>query len=126
MPQTEDLSNGTLEIYSPEEVHEGMKAGRILLIDVRTPMEFGWEHIHGALLSPMSGFDPEYLPTDTDRKIVFHCGSGVRSKSVSEKCMEAGWKTVAHMEGGMTGWKKAKLPYVGVNPSTGAPKAMNT
>jgi len=122
MPTTEDLASGTLAVYTPEEVNEGLERGEILLIDVRTPQEFAWEHIKGALLSPMAGFDPADLPADTERRIVFHCGSGVRSKVVSEKCLEAGWETVSHMAGGMAGWKKARLPYIAIDPASGAPR----
>ena len=122
MVTTESLASGSLEVLTPEEVRTGMDEGRVLLVDVRTPMEYAWEHIPGALLLPMSGFDPAALPTDTARRIVFHCGSGVRSKIVSEKCLEAGWNAVAHMQGGMAGWKKAKLAHAAIDPATGAPR----
>ena len=122
MATTEDLASGALEVLTPEEVQRGIANRSILLIDVRTPVEYAWEHVHGALLMPMAGFDPAALPTDTDRQIVFHCGSGTRSKIVAEKCLEAGWPTVTHMDGGMAGWKKARLPYVATDPASGAPK----
>ena len=122
MAATEDLASGTLDVLSPGEVQAGMAEGRIMLIDVRTPVEYAWEHVPGALLLPMAGFDPDALPTDTQRRIVFHCGSGMRSKIVSEKCLEAGWPRVSHMDGGMAGWKKAGLAYTTVDPATGAPR----
>jgi len=122
MATTEDLASGPLDVLTPEEVQAEMQAGRILLIDVRTPMEYAWEHVAGALLLPMAGFDPGALPTDSARGIVFHCGSGIRSKIVAEKCLDAGWPRVTHMAGGMAGWKKAKLPYIAIDPGSGAPR----
>ena len=39
---------------APASVFEALKAGEILLIDVREPAEFANQRIHGALLHPLS------------------------------------------------------------------------
>ncbi|MDX2290319.1 MAG: rhodanese-like domain-containing protein [Hyphomicrobiaceae bacterium] len=106
---------------TPQQVAELYDAGKIMLVDVRTPMEYAFEHIKGALNLPMAFLDPSKLPRQADKLIVFHCGSGKRSKMVAEKCLAAGHPTVTHMVGGFTEWKKAKLPYLGTNMATGAP-----
>lgn len=114
-------SAGTIATLEVEDVAELFAAGKIVLIDVRTPVEYAFEHIRGALLSPLATFDTRHLP-DQDRKpIVFHCGSGKRSRMVAEKCLAAGHKRVMHMAGGLAAWKKAGQPYIATNPSTGAP-----
>ena len=43
--------------YEPEEVRDLLAEGKILLIDVREPMEYAAERIPGALLYPLSTFD---------------------------------------------------------------------
>ena len=66
---------------SPATVCEGLKANEIMLVDVREPNEFAFERIHGALLHPLSTFEPKAIPTAPGRKIVFQCGSGKRSRA---------------------------------------------
>ncbi len=120
--ETEKLEHGTLENWTPEEVLQGLKNKEIILVDVRTPQEFNFERIRGALLSPMQEFDPSYIPASSDRKLVLHCGSGVRSKKMSELCHKAGISTIAHMAGGIGEWKKRGLPYIAIDTATGAPR----
>jgi rhodanese-related sulfurtransferase len=49
----------------------------------------------------------------------------VRSRRVSEACLEAGFERIAHLAGGFGAWKAAKLPYVAINPATGAPRLVD-
>lgn len=120
--QTEQTDTGIIETWTPEEVAAALEAGEIALIDVRTTQEFMFEHIHGAMLMPMSFFRPETVPFGGPKKIVFHCGSGMRSERVARAALAAGQETVAHMGGGFGAWKAAKLPYIGTDMATGAPK----
>ncbi len=122
--KTEDVGAATLETWTPEEVHKALDAGEIVLIDVRTPAEFMFEHVEGALLMPMAFFVPKALPGQNDKRVVLHCGSGARSEKVARTAIESGLDRIAHMEGGFGAWKEAKLPYVGTDMSTGAPKRM--
>jgi rhodanese-related sulfurtransferase len=118
--KSEDLHGTTLETWTPEEEKAGIDESRIVLIDVRTPYEYGFEHIPGALLFPMSSFEASALPDQGSKRLVFHCGSGIRSHAIAERCASAGIQPLAHMEGGLAGWKAAKLPYMAINPTTGA------
>jgi rhodanese-related sulfurtransferase len=93
--------------------------GEIILIDVREPSEYGAERIHGALLFPLSTFDPAMLPQG-GRELVLHCGSGKRSAAAYAKCLQAGVTVRSHMDGGITAWKACHLPLVTVDPATGA------
>ncbi|QIE55374.1 rhodanese-like domain-containing protein [Pikeienuella piscinae] len=116
------MADSDLEDWSPEEVKAALDRGEIVLIDVRTPQEFLLERIEGALLAPMADFTATSLPTQTDKRIVLHCGSGVRSKKVGDSCIAAGVAPMAHMAGGFAAWKARKLPYIGTDMATGAPK----
>lgn len=113
------MSTGEIVTLEAAEVARLFDADEIVLIDVRTPVEYAFEHIRGALLSPLSTFDTRHLPDQTTKPIVFHCGSGIRSKMVADKCLAAGFTRVTHMAGGMAAWKKAGLPYIATNPATG-------
>lgn len=123
--KTEQVNDGQLETWSVEEVAAAFEDNRIVLIDVRTPQEYMFEHVDGALLMPMAFFRAEKLPSQDGKRLVFHCGSGARSEKVARACLEAGMKQVAHMDGGFGAWKTAKLPYTGTDMATGAPKPMN-
>ena len=122
--QTEQLGAATFERWSPEEVKSARDAGEIVIIDVRTPQEFAFEHIEGAMNFPMAYFDGKALPGQSDKRIVLHCGSGIRSAKMAKVAAEAGLDMIAHLEGGFGAWKQAKLPYIGTDMASGAPKRM--
>ncbi|KAF0183325.1 MAG: rhodanese-like domain-containing protein [Hyphomonadaceae bacterium] len=105
---------------TPQSVRVALMEGRIVLIDVREPMEYAAERIHGALLFPLSTFDPKALPQDASKPIVLHCGSGKRSATAFERCRGAGVNVAAHMGGGIGAWKAVGLPTVSIDPTSGA------
>lgn len=119
MATTEQLDGATFELLSPAEVKERFDRNDIVLIDVRTPQEYAFEYIPGAMLFPMSSFDPAKLPVQVGKPIVFHCGSGRRSRTVAQMCAQAGLSSLAHMEGGFRAWQAAGFSYVAIDPATG-------
>ncbi|HME40337.1 MAG TPA: rhodanese-like domain-containing protein [Steroidobacteraceae bacterium] len=94
------------------EVARLLKAGKLLLIDVREPAEYAAERIPGALLYPLSTFDASVLPDDGARQVVFHCGSGKRSLIAAQRRIAAGQASAAHMAGGVAAWKAAGFPVI--------------
>ena len=108
-----------LHEMTPTEVHDGLRARSIVLIDVREPQEYVNERIHGALLFPLSTFDPAALPVG-ERPVVLHCGSGKRSAMAVAKCIDAGVPVTAHLKGGIQAWKHARFPTISLDPNTGA------
>lgn len=119
--QSETIGDATFETWTVEEVAKACAKNEVVLIDVRTPQEYMFEHIEGALLLPMPFFNAEKLPGQSDKQLVFHCGSGVRSEKIARAAIDAGITRIAHMEGGFGAWKAAKKPYIGTNMATGAP-----
>jgi rhodanese-related sulfurtransferase len=108
-----------IDELSPNDVASLLAAGEILLIDVREPQEYAAERIHGALLYPLSTFDPRMLPDDRKHRVVLQCGSGKRSLAAAQKRIEAGAARCAHMAGGIGAWKAAGLPVIRIDPATG-------
>jgi rhodanese-related sulfurtransferase len=104
--------------YDPAEVKQLMDAGRILLIDVREPAEYAAERIPGALLYPLSTFDPALLPPDDPRQVVFSCAAGGRSLTAARQRLARG-HAAAHMAGGISEWKAEGLPTIRIDPRTG-------
>ncbi|WP_417740995.1 rhodanese-like domain-containing protein [Salipiger sp.] len=120
--KTEQVGDSRLETWTVDEVQQAFDGNEIVLIDVRTPQEYMFEHIEGALLMPLAFFDAAKLPGQGEKRIVFHCGSGVRSEKVAQSALAAGFDRIAHMEGGFGAWKGAKKPFIGTDMATGAPR----
>ena len=123
--KSEQVGQSIFETWTPDEVQAAFDRGEIVVIDVRTPQEYMFEHIEGAFLMPLAFFKADALPGQTEKRIVFHCGSGARSEKVARQAIEAGIARIAHMEGGFGAWKGAKKPYIGTNMATGAPHRVN-
>jgi rhodanese-related sulfurtransferase len=94
----------------PDEVSEGMAAGRYLLVDVREPNEVAAEAYPQAVAVPLSTFDPQAIPDPQGKEIVFACRSGKRSVTASLAAQAAGLPYDKHLAGGILGWKAAGLP----------------
>lgn len=117
--KTETINGVDLQTLTPAEIKQRFDHNEIILIDVRTPNEYAFEHIAGAMLFPMSSFDPSKLPVQVGKPIVFHYGSGIRSHAIAEQCAAAKIAPLAHMEGGFGAWKAAGFPYRTMDPRTG-------
>jgi rhodanese-related sulfurtransferase len=120
--EREETETGVLETWTVEEVAAAYDKGEIALIDVRTPQEYMFEHIEGALLLPMPFVNSEKLPSQEGKRLVIYCGSGMRSERVARQCLSKGVQPVTHMKGGFGAWKQAGMPYIGTDMATGAPK----
>lgn len=95
---------------NPSELAARLQQGTVTLIDVREPHEHADERIDGALLMPLSSFDPAAVPQDPARPVVFHCARGGRSANALALCQQAGLKLHTHLAGGLGAWKSAGLP----------------
>lgn len=97
--------NKVIEMDS-QSLKEGLKNKEICLIDVREPIENTEERIEGALLMPVSSFDPaKVLSIKGDKKLVLHCRSGKRSMKAAEQLIENGCLEIYSLKGGIEAWK---------------------
>jgi len=94
---------------TPEEVARGVEQGRILLVDVREPNETAVESYPGAIVVPLSSFDPAQIPDPAGRQVVFACRSGKRSVTASLVAQDRGFPYDSHLAGGILAWKAAGL-----------------
>jgi rhodanese-related sulfurtransferase len=99
-----------VENLTPEQVAAGLRAGRILLVDVREPNETAVESYPDAVVVPLSSFDPAAIPDPRGRQVVFACRSGRRSVTASLAAQDRGYPYKAHLAGGIIAWKAAGLP----------------
>ena len=108
-----------MENWTPEQTAQALERREIILVDVREPNEYDNERIPGALLAPLSTFEPTALPTGQGRRVVLHCAAGGRSARALEACAAAGVEVTAHVAGGIGAWKDAGLAYLRIDPATG-------
>jgi rhodanese-related sulfurtransferase len=105
-----------------KEVDRLLSAHKALLVDVREPGEYEAERIPGALLFPLSTFDPAALPFDSAKQLIFQCGSGKRSADAARRAMATGVAHTCHLAGGIKAWKEAGLAIITFDPATGKPR----
>ena len=87
-----------------KEREEGIRD--FVLIDVREPNEYDINRIPGAVLIPkgefLNGSALEKLPSD--KQIVMHCKTGVRSAETLAIVKGAGYADAVHVGGGVVAW----------------------
>ena len=107
----EDMARADeVENLTPEQVAEGLRAGRMLLVDVREPNETSAESYPDAVIVPLSAFDPSDIPDPQGKQVVFACRSGRRSVTASQAAQAHGLPYDSHLAGGILAWKAAGLP----------------
>lgn len=107
---------------APDAALAAQRAGEALIVDVREPAEFAAERVAGALNLPLSTFDPSSLLAVVDpTRVIFQCGSGMRSMKAVVACRLSGLPADRHLAGGIGAWKAAGLPVIRIDPATGQP-----
>lgn len=82
-----------------------MKRGeRLLLIDVREPVEHDLARVEGARLLPLSKFNEWSGTLNPDEEIVVMCHHGIRSAQVCAYLAEQGFKKLHNLAGGIDRW----------------------
>jgi len=92
-----------------------------VVLDVRTEREFASGHVPGAINIPLQKL-PEELDrfradaADEQRELVVYCERGGRAARAEALLQQAGFSSVLHLEGDMSGWRRAKLPIAIPDP----------
>jgi rhodanese-related sulfurtransferase len=96
------------------EVHEKVKAGQAVLVDIREPSEYATGVAEPALLLPMSDLNGSRekwnpaLAKHKDKEWFVYCRSGTRASMVVATLQKEGIR--AKNAGGFSSWKSAGLP----------------
>lgn len=118
-------ARGRVRHLTPAEVEANLFGQEAILVDVREPEELD-EHglIAGAVHAPRGLLefwaDPD-SPShrrefDPNRRTILYCAAGSRSALAADMLQQLGYVDVAHLDGGLTAWKDAGLPVVGLHP----------
>jgi rhodanese-related sulfurtransferase len=90
--------------YSQKDIKDG------ILIDVRTPKEFGMGHLENALNINWldARFQKHFDSIPKDRKLYLYCKKGGRSARAQKLLDSLGYRNVVNLEGGYDHWKANK------------------
>lgn len=100
-----DKESGYRQVEMEEAVAMMEEESGYLILDVRTPEEFGEKHIPGAVNVPNETIDTEEIPElpDKEQLILVYCRSGNRSKQASAKLVDLGYTNIVEF-GGIKDW----------------------
>ncbi|MEM6698704.1 MAG: rhodanese-like domain-containing protein [Bacteroidota bacterium] len=77
-----------------------------VFLDAREPAEYKVSHIEDAKFIGYEYFSlANVKDIPKDKKIIVYCSVGYRSEKISEKLLEAGFKDVSNLYGGIFEWK---------------------
>ena len=104
----------SVKTISPIEAHRMVAQDGAVLVDVRERHEIAREHIDGAIELPLTSFKHGDLADAQDRKAIFFCHSGGRTRMYAGQ-IEAKARGVCEayvLGGGILAWRKAGFPTV--------------
>jgi rhodanese-related sulfurtransferase len=84
----------------------GAGASDPVLLDLRTPREYNWFHLPGAINVPeLLAETAKMPPVPPSREVVVICMTGHRSPLAAYALQKKGYTQVDHLIWGMVGWK---------------------
>ncbi len=102
----------SLAEISPQQASKIVAGDNAVIIDVRTQDEWEAGHIPDAIHIPLSevkGRLDDFKAYD-GKTLVMQCHSGKRSAKAAHILLDAGFKNVSNLKGGIMAWKADKLP----------------
>ena len=94
---------------SPREAAAGVRAGEVVLVDVRDPAERAETRPAGSRHVPLGDLSTRIGELPRDRTVSFICRSGSRSAMAARAAADHGL-IVANVRGGLLAWTDAGLP----------------
>jgi rhodanese-related sulfurtransferase len=87
----------------------------VVILDVRTPLEYEMSHITGAVNVDVQNesFKDNAIALDPGKTYIVHCTKnpvGGRSSRALETLQDLGFKNLYSLEGGYVAWQEAELP----------------
>ena len=109
--QREVKVSNPINIVDAGTVARWLKDGKATLVGVREVPEFAGGHLPGAVLVPLSSFDPKRVPLEPGKHLVFYCQSGRRCGPASEMMAASGLAGVINrLAGGFGAWLQSGGP----------------
>lgn len=99
-------------LVTPEQL--SLKQDEVLLIDVRTPMEFEQGHLENSVNINIAdgSFREEVGKLDRSQAVYVYCKVGGRSAKAASVLREMGFEEVYDLEGGIQNWERSGMKVV--------------
>ncbi|WP_127845599.1 rhodanese-like domain-containing protein [Psychroflexus aestuariivivens] len=109
-----NYNNGSVEYISVQNLKNLLNKKDFILLDVRTPKEFNISHIKNAEFINYEDFNLSNIERKYHKnsQIIVYCSVGVRSEKFGEKLIEAGFKNIKNLYGGIFLWKNSGFNVV--------------
>ena len=110
----EYMQSSNSDTISPEEAVLLINHEHGVVVDVRTPAEFGTGHILHAINVDSNEADDKFkkLNKYAKKPVILVCAHGKRSAQCLQRMKAQGFERVFSLGGGMQAWKDAGLPLV--------------
>ena len=98
-----------VKVVNAEDFEKQLKTTKSeLLIDVRTPQEFTKSHLKNAINIDFRSpdFREKIEKLDKTQPVFVYCAAGRRSNAAAVLFLEAGFRIVFDLEGGLNAWVK--------------------
>ncbi len=103
----------TIPEWTVWDLQERIESERdLIVLDVRQPQEWADGHIEGARHITGAELPQRVDEVPKNSTVAVICGSGYRSSVASSLLASRGHKKIANVLGGMSAWKRARLPTV--------------
>ena len=88
---------------------EAIRAGSVIVIDVREPDEYRQGHLEGALSIPrgVAEMGVPHAVSDRSARIICYCGVGNRSALAADSLKQMGYDNVESLIGGIQAWVRS-------------------
>lgn len=97
-----------------EQAQEALSAGKVVVLDIRTPAEFVESHIKGGI--NIDFYSPQFKASlgelNRDTTYLVYCRSGNRSGKAMAAFGELGFKNILHLKNGFADWVGRSMPIV--------------
>ena len=111
--QVDDLTTRIERLSAPVAAERLTSSVPPLLLDVRSPHEYGTKRIQRAENIPLNHLRERLEELPRDRPIVVHCAGGYRSSIAASLLESQGFSQVSEIAGGVSAWETAQLPVEG-------------
>ncbi len=98
-----------IEDISAAEAYAKAQQG-VFILDVRTREEWDEFHVKGSTLIPLAELSDRLAELPRDKDIVVVCRSGNRSLTAANILVQAGFRRLSSLSGGLQAWMDAGYP----------------
>jgi hydroxyacylglutathione hydrolase len=112
LAERQDLMESTERVSAVMLAEELGSGDPPMVIDIRTPGEWGAGHVGGSVNVPLSQLQERIAEVPRDRRVAVHCAGGYRSSIAASLLRREGFTDLIELAGGITAWEAANLGVV--------------